>query len=84
MIDETTGEHMHECDYYCIDPACVLRQRNELRDSLERRVWDAYRRGWNTSLSTAAIGFEQEFKRSFGADTVSSFSIWLRSQRKCD
>jgi hypothetical protein len=27
---------IHSCSYYCTRPACVLRQRDELRDRLEQ------------------------------------------------
>ncbi len=33
-VDRDSG--IHSCSYYCINPACVLRQRNELRDKLEQ------------------------------------------------
>ncbi len=34
-------DHLHTCSYYCMNYACILRQRNELRDrltSLERKA----------------------------------------------
>ena len=31
-VDRNSG--IHSCSYECLNPACVLRQRNELRDKL--------------------------------------------------
>ncbi len=31
-VDQDAG--IHSCSYYCINPACILAQRNELRDKI--------------------------------------------------
>ena len=38
--DERVGEmsDIHSCSYYCTRPACVLRQRDDLRDKLEQQA----------------------------------------------
>jgi hypothetical protein len=36
---------IHSCSYYCTRPACVLRQRDDLRDKLEQAepvAWMVY------------------------------------------
>jgi O-succinylbenzoate synthase len=34
-LAETNQDEIHSCSYYCINPACIKAQRDELRDKLE-------------------------------------------------
>jgi len=38
--------------------------------------------GWNSALEMAAYQVEHNFKRAFGADTLSSMAIYIRSLKK--
>lgn len=40
------SEDIHSCSYYCTRPACVLAQRDELREEVERLRVDAARYQW--------------------------------------
>lgn len=42
----------------------------------------AYNRGWNSALELAAYEIENNFKRAFGADTLSSMAIYIREMKK--
>lgn len=58
---------IHSCGYFCTRPVCVLAQRNELRDKLERSAniekaaqlvldrWDSPAWEWITHGPTAAL-----------------------------
>lgn len=41
-----------------------------------------YRSGWNSALELAAYEIENKFKKSFGADTLSSIAIYIRGMKK--
>jgi hypothetical protein len=72
----------HECSYYCLEKDCILRQRDELRDELERRVTESYKRGWNTALTCAAALAGDQFRKPLGQGVVDTISAWLRNQKK--
>lgn len=41
-----------------------------------------YVSGWNSALELAAYEIENNFKRAFGADTLSSMAIYIREMKK--
>jgi hypothetical protein len=55
---------IHSCSYYCIRPACVLAQRDELRD----KMLETQR--WNKVYELAQANFEAQQKALMQAKKV--------------
>ena len=53
------------------------RQTQELE-----KVNGAYESGWNSALEMAAYRIQNDFKKSFGDDTLSSIAIYIREMKK--
>ena len=53
--------------------------QKQLPKVVELEMYDS---GWNFALEMAAHQVEHNFKRAFGADTLSSMAIYIRSLKK--
>jgi len=56
-----------------------VRAQIQLPKVVELEMYDS---GWNSALEMAAHQVEHNFKRAFGADTLSSMAIYIRSLKK--
>jgi hypothetical protein len=50
--------------------------------SREKALDAEYKAGWNSGLEMAACRIENDFKKAFGKDTLTSFSAYLRGLKK--
>jgi hypothetical protein len=57
-------------------------ERAEKRVAELKEDTDMYNSGWNSALEMAATMVGHNFKNAFGADTLSSMAIYIRSLKK--
>jgi len=57
----------------------AVKAQIQLPKVVELEMYDI---GWNSALEMAAHQVEHNFKRAFGADTLSSMAIYIRSLKK--
>ena len=41
-----------------------------------------YELGWNSALEMAAFRLQNDFKRSFGEDTLASIAVYIKEMKK--
>jgi hypothetical protein len=41
-----------------------------------------YESGWNSALEMAAFRLQNDFKRSFGEDTLASIAVYIKEMKK--
>jgi len=57
----------------------AVKAQMQLPKVVELEMYDS---GWNSALEMAAHQVEHNFKRAFGADTLSSMAIYIRGLKK--
>ena len=57
----------------------AVKAQMQLPKVVELEMYDS---GWNSALEMAAFEIEHNFKRAFGADTLSSIAIYIREMKK--
>ena len=50
--------------------------------ALQRKLDEMYFYGWNSALEMAATKLQEEFKTSFGPDTLTSIAAYIREMKK--
>ena len=50
--------------------------------AIKRALDDMYFYGWNSALEMAANQLQNEFKQSFGEDTLASIAAYIRNMKK--
>jgi hypothetical protein len=65
----------------------VAGMQEQMKRSVDRAVNASaddkhYIMGWNSGLEMAAIKLQNDFGKSFGADTCASWAAWLKEQKK--
>lgn len=63
----------------------IERQAKQRKEAVKATIENnhaMYMSGWNSALEMAAHQVEHNFKRAFGADTLSSIAIYIRGMKK--
>jgi len=50
--------------------------------AIQRKMDEMYFYGWNSALEMAANQLQNEFKQSFGEDTLASIAAYIRNMKK--
>jgi len=82
MIEPTTpdeDEAFNELERMAKQRREAVKAQMQLPKVVELEMYDS---GWNSALEMAAHQVEHNFKRAFGADTLSSIAIYIRSLKK--
>lgn len=51
-------------------------------DQIAEQADKLYEAGWNSALEMAAFRLQNDFKRSFGEDTLASIAVYIKEMKK--
>jgi hypothetical protein len=67
---------------FCESAAILVRSVKDKAPKATVETDRHYMSGWNSALEMAAVRLEHDFKKAFGADTLSSIAIYIRGMKK--